>query len=104
MTQATINEIIALEKELQARIKAEEEKIGQWLAAEEAGIGEELALGLAAWDRRRGEEEERVRRRVEAEAAAILATAERECARCLQLSQAKLEDHARRHLRKILPG
>ncbi len=104
MTKETITEIIALEKELQARIRAESEKIGHWLAEKEAEIEGELARGLASLAWEEAEAERLLQVRVGEQCQTILAAAAGEFARCRALSQAKLESHARRHLRKILPG
>lgn len=104
MTQETISEIIAVEKEIQARIGAEKDKIDQWLRAQEAEIAGQLELGLASLRQAQAEEEARLRARIDEENAALLAAAAREAKSCLNLAPSKLEDLIGRHLSAILPG
>jgi len=104
MAAETIKEIIAVEKEIQARIAEEQGKIAQWLAAQEAEIAQEWTTGMEALQREQAEAEELTRTRIRERSATILAAAELEVNRCQALSREELELQVRRHLRKVLPG
>lgn len=104
MAAETITEIIAVEKDIQARITEEEGKIARWLAEQEAGLAQEWARGVEALQREQAEAEELTLARTRERATAILAAAELEANRCQALPQEELEPLVRRHLRKILPG
>lgn len=103
MTTETIKEIIEIEKEIQARINAEGEKIAHWLADQEAEIAHGVKLGMESLRRDQAEEEETMLALVRERTAAILAAAELEADRSQALSRAELESLVRRHLRRILP-
>lgn len=103
MTQETITAIITVEKEIQARVAAEEKKIDQWLADQAAAAAQELDQGLNALRLQQSEEEGRIEEEVNRQTADILTAAEQEAQRFTELAQDELEALLKRHLKTILP-
>lgn len=99
-----INEIIAVEKEIQARITEEGERIAQWQAGQEAEISLWLAQEMDAGQRQQAAAEETMQARVGEQVNSLLAAAEHEASRCQGLATEELERLVKRHLRQIMPG
>ncbi len=104
MADDTIQTIIAVEKEIQARIAREEEQIALWLASQRQALHRRLAQGEEELQQRLLQSEERSRQEAILLSTQIITAAERERDWLHGISQDTIDAMLKRHLRKILPG
>jgi hypothetical protein len=103
MGKPALEEIVVIEKEIQAQIEAERATTGMWLEEQKRAIARESAARIAAQRRECdaviAEAEAEARREVEIEVAA----AARYAAFLQELPDGKLAAQVKRHLHRILP-
>ena len=104
MTDGLLENIIQLERRIQAEIAAEQARAGQWQKSELASIEESLAAASAAEEERSRHMLAQSRIDLQREGAALEATSAAWCQRLSELDDATLRDVLKRHLAAILPG
>lgn len=103
MSESLLENIIQLEKQLQAELAAEERRSQAWRERELAQL--DAALAVARRESERGDQaaEEAARMAAHAEGEALLRSAEEWCGRLQALEEDWLRNELVRHLVAILP-
>jgi len=104
MTDGLLQNIIELEKQIQAEVAAEQVRAEQWRERELAELENSLAASKAATDEHRKQALEAGRTAFLEEGAAIEARTKSWCEQMEKLDERVVRDILRRHLAGILPG
>ncbi len=104
MTDGLLENIIQLERHIQAEIAAEQARAEQWRQSELASIEDSLAAASAAEEERSRQMLAQSRIDLKRQGAAVEAAAVAWCQRLSELDDATLRDVLKRHLAAILPG
>lgn len=104
MTNHTLEEIVAVEKEIQARLAEEHRKAAVWVAAEREGITREAEAELAEARRQCQQRIAAAETGVGDEVIDLVRRAEDYAARLKSLSEEKLRERVTGHLQRLLPG
>ena len=103
MPNQALAEIVAVEKEIQARLAEERRKTSAWLEAERERISGEVARELAEAQREFRESLAAAEAKAEAEVRDTLQRAEEYAARLRNLPDQRLRQVLGRHLQRLLP-
>ena len=104
MKDGLLDEIIHLEKRIQAEVAAEETRAAAWRDREIAALGAKTARKRAAEEARLERAMTKVRDKLRREAAALESTAAESCRRLESLDDEALRQVLRKHLPSLLPG
>ena len=104
MTDGLLENIIQLEKQIQANVAAEQVRAEQWQKRELAALEISLLAERAATEKRRKQLLSEKKAALLREAAEIEAAAEDWCQRLAILDDTVLEEVLQRHLAGVLPG
>lgn len=104
MTDGLLDNIIELEKDIQAEVSAEQIRAEEWQARELAGLQDDCAKAKANEEVRRRELLADKNVKLREESASLEAVACAWCQRLSKLNDEMLLDVLKRHLAVILPG
>ena len=104
MADGLLENIIQLEKQIQASVSAEQVRAGQWQERELAALESSLVTERAAAEERRKQALAEQQAELLREGSDLEAAAKAWCQRLAQLDDTTLEDVLRRHLARVLPG
>ncbi len=104
MTDGLLENIIHLEKQIQANVAAEQVRAGQWQEHELAALESSLAEARAATGEQRAQVLAEEKAELLGEGADIEAAATDWCQRLAKLDDAALAEVLKRHLAGVLPG
>ena len=104
MTDGLLENIIHLEKQIQANVAAEQVRAEQWQEHELAALESSLAEARTATKERRGQILAEKKAELLCAGADIEAAAADWCQRLAKLDDAALVDVLKRHLAAVLPG
>lgn len=103
MTNHALEEIIAVEQEIEARLAEERQQAAAWLAEERRRISAAAAAALAAAEQRAREKIAAAEGAADDEAAGQLARAEAYAARLQELPEERLRQMVAGRLRRLRP-
>lgn len=103
MTNHTLEEIVAVEKEIQARLAEEQGEAAAWLAGECAAVRRSAEAGLDAAQRQLRQQIVAAEAAVGDEATELVCRAETYAARLANLPEQRLRLLLVGHLRRLLP-
>ncbi len=104
MTDGLLENIIHLEKQIQANVAAEQGRAGQWQAHELATLESSLTEARATTEEQREQVLAEKKAELMGEAADLEAAATDWCQRLAKLDDATLVEILERHLAGVLPG
>jgi len=104
MTNQALAEIVAVEKEIQARLAEERRKAAAWLAEERERFGKEVERELAEAQREFRQAVAAAEIQAGKEVKTLLRRAEEYAARLKNLSDQRLRERITTHLTRLLPG
>lgn len=104
MTDGLLENIIQLEKQIQADVAAEQVRAEQWQKRELAALETALLEERSATEKRRTQLLTEKKAELLREAAGLEAAAEEWCQQLADLDDAILEEILQRHLAGVLPG
>lgn len=104
MADDTIQSIIAVEKEIQAQIAAEEAKIAAWLAERREALRHSRRQREEEQQKRHIQAKEKLQRQLTLQSTRIIVEANQEGEWLNSIPQETIDSRIQPHLRKILPG
>jgi hypothetical protein len=104
MTDGLLENIIQLEKQIQASVSAEQIRAEQWQERELAALESSLVAERSATEERRKQALTEKQAELLREGSDLKAAAEAWCQRLDKLEDSTLEEVLRRHLAGVLPG
>ena len=104
MTDGLLENIIQLEKQIQANVAAEQTRAEQWQERELAALENSLAAARSATEERRKQALSEKKAELLREGADLEAAAKDWCQRLEKLEDTILEEVLKRHLAGVLPG
>lgn len=104
MTDGLLENIIQLEKQIQANVATEQARAEQWQERELAALENSLVAARSATEERRKKALREKKAELLREGASLEAAAKDWCQRLEKLQDTILEDVLKRHLAGVLPG